>query len=186
MTEHTAQAQRAAAIGRLFISFGVDDETRQEVYLRELSNVDPTMLDHAVGDVLLWWTETRLPPIGAIRESVRKVAARSSQAQPLPDPRSPRQGQIGAGSAVGRVLAATTSRVPGMSKIFARAKEIRAAGLVPPDLWGRFASEVMAELESDPHADVSPEMRRCMAHAKAWREERAIEWSRDHPPQEVA
>lgn len=75
------------------------------------------------------------------------------------------------GDGLGGFMRGAANRTPGMARIFARAREIRAAGLVPPDLWGRFASEVMAELEIDPRAEVSREMKRCMEHARKWREE---------------
>lgn len=170
------RAQRIAAMARLFVSFGVTDDERRKQYLRETESIDATLLDAAVGDVLYTWAETRLPPIGTIREAASKRALRDDQRKALPDPRLPRSGEISAGGSVGRLMSGMTSRVPGMTRIFARAREIRAAGLVPPDLWGRFASEVMAELELDPRAEVSEQMRRCMAHARQWREERGLSW----------
>jgi len=118
------------------------------------------------------------PGPGTLTRCVRAVA-RTRRGDPTGDwsfagERAERA--IPAGRPVAQIMSGVAARTPGMARIFARAREIRAAGLVPPDLWGRFASEVMAELEIDPRAEVSAEMRKCMAHANEWRAAHGLDW----------
>lgn len=150
---------------------------RLAMYVEVIGSPDPSALREAIRDAMAESGEFAPGP-GTVKRHLRAV----TRTRPG-DPESPPGGRqsdgqrgLPAGQAIGRIMAGAARRTQGMVPVFRRAREIRAAGLVPPDLWGRFASEVMAELELDPYAEVSEQMRRCMAHARQWREERGLSW----------
>lgn len=145
------------------------------MYAEVIGTPDPQSLETAIRDAMREASDYAPGP-GTIYRHLRAVT-RTRPGDPTGDwslagQRAERA--LPAGQPVAQILAGAAARTPSMARVFARAREIRAAGLVPPDLWGRFASEVMAEMEIDPRAEVSAEMRRCMAHAQAWREERGV------------
>ena len=147
---------------------------RLAMYVEVIGEPDPAALREAIRDAMRESGDFAPGP-GTVKRHLAAVTRTRPGDPQQTYPVAPRVGQIAAGAITGALVANAAARTPGMQAIFKRAREIRAAGLVPPDLWGRFASEVMAELEANPGAEVSDEMRRCMAHAKRWREERGIE-----------
>jgi hypothetical protein len=149
--------------------------SRIEMYLETIPPCSLSQFTEGIRDAMRE-AQDFPPGPGTITRCVRAVA-RTRPGDPTGDwslagPRAERA--LPAGRPVAQILAGAAARTPSMARVFARAREIRAAGLVPPDLWGRFASEVMAELEIDPRAEVSAEMRRCMERAREWREERGV------------
>lgn len=170
-------AQKIVELTRMFDAYGqTPTPSRLEMYLETIGPCSPSQLAEGTRHAMREATDYPPGP-GTVARCVRAIA-RNRAGDPIESHQDPyhRSGQIAAPAATGALMDGFARRTPGMQAIFKRAREIRAAGLVPADLWGRFASEVMAELEIDPHAEVSPEMRRCMAHARAWREEYGREW----------
>lgn len=171
------KAERIVALTRMFDAYGQTPTTsRLEMYDETIPPCSPSQLAEGIRDAMRE-AQDFPPGPGTLTRCVRAVA-RTRPGDPTGDWRFAGQRNertIPAAQSAGALLAGAAARTPGMARIFARAREIRAAGVVPPDLWGRFASEVIAELEFDPRAEVSAEMRKCMEHARKWREGRGID-----------
>ncbi len=164
-----------AALRQMFAAYNQPcPPERLAMYAEVLGTPEPEALEEAIRYAMRESGDFAPGP-GTIHRNLRAVT-RSRPGDPVGDWQFAGQRNeraLPSGQAAAQLMDGLARRTPSMTEVFKRAKEIRAAGLVPPDIWGRFASEVMAELEMDPHAEVSAEMRRCMAHAREWREAKA-------------
>ena len=169
------KAERIVALTRMFDAYGQTPTTsRLEMYDEVIPPCSPSQLAEGIRDAMRD-SQDYPPGPGTMTRCVRAVArARPGDPAGWQFAGQRQERQVASGQAAAALMSGLARRTPSMTEVFKRAREIRAAGLVPPDIWGRFASEVMAELEMDPRAEVSAEMRRCMAHALEWRQKNGI------------